>query len=46
MEVVYHYIEPKNEAEAKEQQRKIDAAFDLLFEEIFLNLKNQGFHSR
>jgi len=42
MKVVYHYVEPKNEKEAKEQQRNVDAAFDLLFEEVLNQSKIQG----
>lgn len=34
MKVVYHYIEPKNEKEAKEQQRNLDATYDILFTEV------------
>lgn len=34
MKVVYHYIEPKNEEEAREQQRNLDAAYDILFTEV------------
>ena len=29
--VTYHYVKPKNEAEAKEQAFKINEAYDLLF---------------
>ena len=32
--LVYHYNEPKNEEEAKEQQRNVDAAYDILFEAV------------
>ena len=31
MKIVYHYVKPKNEEEAKEQQRKVDMAYDMLF---------------
>jgi len=34
MKVVYHYIEPKNEAEVKEIEGKLDRAFDILFDEV------------
>ena len=34
MRVTYHYIKPKNEEEAKEQQRSVEKAFDIVFEEM------------
>ena len=32
MEVIYHYIEPKTPQEAEEAERRLDAAYDILFE--------------
>ena len=32
IKVTYIYQEPKNEAEAKEQQRRVDKAYDILFD--------------
>lgn len=34
MRVVYHYVKPKDEAEAREQSRNLNAAFDILFNEV------------
>ena len=34
MKVTYTYIKPKNEAEAEEYKRRIDKAYDILFEEV------------
>lgn len=33
IKVRYYYVKPKNEEEAKEQERKVSKAFDILFEE-------------
>ena len=33
MTIKYHYIKPKNEEEAREQERKVNKAFDILFKE-------------
>jgi hypothetical protein len=32
IKIVYHYIEPKTEEESQEAERRLDAAFDVLFE--------------
>ncbi len=32
--IKYISIEPKNEAEAKEAQRRLERAFDILFDEV------------
>ena len=32
--IQYIYIKPKNEAEAREAQRRLDRAFDILFDEV------------
>lgn len=34
IKIRYVYIESKTEAEKKEQQERIDDAFDILFEEV------------
>ena len=42
MKVTYHYIEPKNEEEKQEQQRKIDDIFALLFEATVEDMGKKG----
>ena len=42
MKVTYHYIEPKTEEEAREQQRNVDAAYDILFEAVLRHRNSQG----
>lgn len=37
--IKYIYIKPKNEAEAKEAQRRLDRAFDILFNEVDRRLR-------
>ena len=32
IKVTYHYVEPKTKEEAEEAKRRLDAAFDILFE--------------
>jgi len=32
MKVTYNYLEPKTRQEAEEAQRRLDSAFDILFE--------------
>ena len=34
IEVEYHYVEPKDEKEAKNQVREVNSAFDKLFKEV------------
>lgn len=34
MTIGYTYVVPKNEAEKEDQQRDIDAAYDILFEAV------------
>lgn len=41
MRVVYHYIKPKNEAEAREQTRNLNAAFNILFKGVEEDRKNK-----
>jgi len=40
--VTYHCVKPKDEAEAREQQRRVDNTFDILFEAVDKDLKARG----
>jgi len=37
MKVTYTYVEPKDDAEAEEYKRRIDKAYEILFEEVLKN---------
>jgi len=39
--IKYIYIKPKDEAEAKEAQRRLDRAFDILFTEVDKRLRQR-----
>lgn len=39
MKITYHYVKPKNEEEAKEQEKKVAAVYDLIFEEALKTWK-------
>lgn len=40
--VTYTYIEPKTPEEKAEQQRKLDQAFDMIFDSIFKDEMENG----
>ena len=42
MKVVYHYEKPKNEEEAKEQARKVSAAYDIIFKATIENMEKSS----
>ena len=42
MKVVYHYVKPKNEEEAREQQRKVDMAYDMLFKATIAEMEKSS----
>lgn len=42
MKVVYHYVKPENEEEAKEQARKVSAAYDIIFEETIKRMEKSS----
>ena len=39
IKIQYHFIKPKTEEEAREAQRQLDAAYDILFDTL---LKDKG----
>jgi len=39
--VTYHYVKPKNEAEAKEQKRVINKIYDDLFDAVWEEMKTK-----
>ena len=41
MRVVFHHIKPKDEKETKEQIAAVNAAFDILFKEVWEDRKNK-----
>ncbi len=39
--LVYHYFKPKNDIDVKEQEKRINGAFDILFKEVENKLKTK-----
>lgn len=42
IKVVYHYVKPKNEEEAKEQARKVSMAYDIIFDETIKRMEESS----
>ena len=42
MKITWHYKEPQNEDEVKEEQKRLDEIFDILFEEVLKHRKTNN----
>jgi hypothetical protein len=42
LKLTYRYLKPKNEEELKKQIRKVEKAYDILFNAVLEKQKNEG----
>lgn len=42
IKIIYEYIEPKTPEEKREQQIRINTAFDILFDHVYKRLSEKG----